>query len=149
MLVKALFGTRWNITLTKENICLFVFPVQTLQCNYVNCRNSLVIHSEAPKRQCHIKQRQLCHHPESASGPQGPLSEQRLKDHSLWLGAVSAWVALIIRPPLHGLLLLIIIVIICENGLSSKNWFETTYFLPKSSKDFKVRLSKSQNCEFC
>lgn len=26
-LVKVIFGTKWNITLRKENICLFVFPV--------------------------------------------------------------------------------------------------------------------------
>lgn len=86
-----LFGRRWNISLTNETIGLFVFPVQTPQCNYVNGTNPLVIHSEASKRQCHIKQRQLGHLPESASGPEGPLSKQRLKDHSLpdW-GVVSA-----------------------------------------------------------
>lgn len=33
-LVTVIFGTKCNINLIKENICLFVFPVQTLQCNY-------------------------------------------------------------------------------------------------------------------
>ena len=47
-----IFGIKWNISLRKENICLFVFPVP---CNYVDGTDLLVIHREGPKRQSHKK----------------------------------------------------------------------------------------------
>lgn len=106
-LVRVIFGTRWNISWTKEDICLFVFPVSTLQCSSVNCTDPLVIPGEAPKRQSHAGTAVLS--PWECLRASGTLSKQRLKGCSLpGCAVVSAWVALILKPPWHRVLLLFV-----------------------------------------
>lgn len=86
-LVTIIFGTKCNM-FNKRKYLSFCISSANTAVQLLDCTDLLVIYSEAPKRQSHIKQRQLCHSPQSASGPQGPLSRQRLTGHSL-SGSVS------------------------------------------------------------
>lgn len=67
-LQKDIFGRKRAVNLTKENICLSVFPGQALPSNYGDGAEPLVIHREPTKGQSHGKQSQLCHCTESAGG---------------------------------------------------------------------------------